>query len=75
MGELEIIKEFLSICSGITVIGAACSVIYKAYKSAKQPQKDIESRVVPLRQTSKTSKRSLITITPLSTRTGKTHSF
>ena len=45
MGELEIIKEFLSICSGITVIGAACSVIYKAYKSAKQPQKDIESRV------------------------------
>ena len=45
MGELEIIKEFLSICSGITVISAACSVIYKAYKSAKQPQKDIESRV------------------------------
>lgn len=45
LSELEFIKELLSICSGITVIGAACSVIYKAYKQAKQPQKDIEERV------------------------------
>lgn len=45
MIELEFIKELLSICSGITVIGAACSIIYKAYKQAKQPQKDIEERV------------------------------
>ena len=45
MNELEFIKELLSICSAITVIGAAGSVIFKAYKQAKQPQKDIEDRV------------------------------
>lgn len=45
MTELEFIKTVISICSGITVIGAACGVIYNSYLRVKKPQKDMTQRM------------------------------
>lgn len=45
MTELEFIKTVISICSGITVIGAACGVIYNTYLRVKKPRKDMTQRM------------------------------
>lgn len=59
MNTLEFIKTIVNICSGITVIGAACGVIYNIYSKAKQPQEGIEKRIGVIEDNIKDIKQKL----------------
>lgn len=41
----ELGKAFMTICVGISTMGAAGTIIYKAYAEAKKPQEDTNRRL------------------------------
>lgn len=59
MDGMELIQTILSICGGISIIGGAAGIIYKAYRSARKPKDDIERRIGVIENDIKEIKRKL----------------
>lgn len=45
MDLYELGKAFMTICVGISTVGAAGTIIYKVYVEAKKPQEDVNRRL------------------------------